>query len=297
MPVCFSGGYGHQSVPNRTTARFAFEMPPPLLLVRIVGPLAGFLILALRPLPAQKPGVSMEELQKLLQNPIAQKISFSYTNEFDYGPRSDSKTAYLGTFQPVIPFTVGAVSFISRPALSFTRVQSEETGQSFRGLGDLGYQLFLTPAKTRTIIFGAGPAFVFPTATREGFGNGKWTAGPTAAMVVQPGRLSLAVAVTNLWSYAGNHKRAHTNQLSLEYAVDYELGSGWSLATNPVITDDWRGAAGEHWSVPVGGGISKAYNGRVPVEFSMLAYRNVTRPSFASSWSLQIKVTPVLALK
>jgi hypothetical protein len=178
-------------------------MPPPHLLVRIGASLAGLLVLVHRPLAAQQTGVSMEELQKLLQNPIAQKISLSYTNEFAYGPGSESRTSYLGTFQPVIPFTVGAVSFISRPALSLARVPSEQTGQSFAGLGDLGYQLFLTPAKTGTIIFGAGPAFVFPTATREAFGTGKWSAGPTAAIVVQPGRLSLAVAVTNLWSYAG----------------------------------------------------------------------------------------------
>jgi hypothetical protein len=239
----------------------------------------------------------MEELQKAVQNPIAQKISLSYTNEFASGPGSDNKASYVGTFQPVFPFTVGAVSFVSRPVLSFVRTQPEGTGQYLSGLGDLGYQLFLTPSRARTIVLGFGPAFVFPTATRAAFGNGKWAAGPTAAIVVQPGRLSLAVAVTNLWSYAGDPRRASINQLSIEYAVDYQLRRGWSLSSNPVITDDWRGVAGERWFVPVGGGVSKAYNGRMPVQFSLLAYRNVVRPSSASTWSLQIVVTPVLAIK
>jgi hypothetical protein len=100
-----------------------------------------------------------------------------------------------------------------------------------------------------------------------------------------------------LWSYAGAPRRAAIDQFSAEYAVNYDLGRGWSLSTNPVITDNWRGAAGERWFVPVEGGIGKAHNGRVPVQFGVLAYRNVARPSFASSWSLQIVVTPVLALK
>ncbi len=260
-------------------------------------PLIALLVLAFEPLIAQQSGVSMEELQKLVQNPIAQKISLSYTNELAPGPGSDSDTSYVGTFQAVFPFTVGAVSFISRPVLSFARAQPERTGRYLGGLGDLGYQLFLTPARARTIIWGFGPALVFPTATRAAFGNGKWAAGPTTAIVVQPGRLSLAVAVTNVWSYAGDPQRASINQLSVEYAADYELGRGWSLSSNPVITDDWRGAVGEHWFVPVGGGVSKAYNGRVPVQFSVLAYRNVVRPSSASTWSLQIVVTPVLAIK
>jgi hypothetical protein len=268
-----------------------------LLVLRVAGSLAGFLVPCLALLGTQQSGASTEELQKQLENPIAQKISLSYTNEFGFGPGSESRTSYFGTFQPVIPFTVGAVSFISRPAFSWAQTPQKCTGQYFGGLGDLGYQLFLTPARSRSIIWGVGPAFVFPTATREVLGNGKWTAGPTAAIVVQPGKLSLAVAATNLWSYAGDKRRAATDQFSLEYSVDYNLGRGWSLSSDPVMTNDWRGAPGEHWFVPVGGGVSKTYNGRVPLQLSVLAYRNVVRPSSASTWSLQIVVTPVLAIK
>ena len=114
---------------------------------------------------------------------------------------------------------------------------------------------------------------------------------------MQPGRLCLALGATNVWSYAGDKRRAPTHQLTLTYVLDYGLGRGWSLSSGPEMTNDWRGAAGEHWFVPVGGGVSKSYNGRMPVQFSVLAYRNVVRPQFASSWSLQISVTPVLAIK
>ena len=265
--------------------------------VRPATSLVSFLVPALATLNAQQPTVSTEELHKRLTNPFSQTISLSYTNEFDFGSGFGGKTAYMGTFQPVIPFTAGAVSFINRPAFSFTRVPLEGADGAVAGIGDLGYQLFLTPTRTRTIIWGVGPAFAFPTATREVFGNGKWTAGPTAAIVVQPGRLSLVVAATNLWSYAGDKRRPPTDQLTLEYSVDYSLGRGWSLSTAPVMTDDRRGAAGEHWFVPVGGGATKTYNGRVPIQVSVFAYRNVVRPSFASSWSLQLVVTPVLAIK
>jgi hypothetical protein len=270
-------------------------MRTPLPVVRLATCLVRCLVPALA-LNAQQSGVSTEELHKRLKNPFSQTISLSYTSEFDFGSGS-GKTSYLGTFQPVIPFTAGGVSFINRPAFSFARVPLEGANGALGGIGDLGYQLFLTPARARTIRWGLGPAFVFPTATREAFGNGKWTVGPTAAIVVQPGKLSLAVAATNLWSYAGDKRRPPTDQLSLEYSVDYSLGRGWSLSTDPVMTDDWRGAAGESWFVPVGGGLTKTYSDRVPLQISVLAYRNVVRPSFASSWSLQIVLTPVLAIK
>ena len=100
-----------------------------------------------------------------------------------------------------------------------------------------------------------------------------------------------------MWSYADDKRRAPTHQLILTYGLDYGLGRGWSLSSGPEMTNDWRGAAGEHWFVPVGGGVSKSYNGRMPVQFRVLAYRNMVRPQFASSWSLQISVTPVLAIK
>jgi hypothetical protein len=248
------------------------------------------------PLRAQS-GLSTEELQKQLKNPVAQKISLSYTSEFDFGFGLGSGSDYVGTFQPVIPFTAGAVSFISRPAFTFARASVEGAGRTVGGLGDFSYQLFLTPAKTRRVILGFGPALVFPTATRQVFGAGKWAAGPTAAIVVQPGRLSLAVVATQVWSYAGEKRGGPTDQLSLEYSADYSLGRGWSLSTAPLMADNWKGSAGEKWFVPVGGGVSKAYNGRMPVQFSVITYRNVVRPSFASSWSLQIGVTPVLAIK
>jgi hypothetical protein len=255
--------------------------------------LAGFLLLALVPLNGQQTGVSTDELQKRLKNPFAQVLSLSYTNEFSFGAGG----SYLGTFQPVIPLTAGSVSFISRPVFSFTRGPSVADGRRIVGTGDLGYQLFLTPARPGSVIWGIGPALTFPTASREVLGNGKWSAGPTIAVVVQPGKLSLAVGATNRWSFAGDKNRSSVHQFSLECVADYRVGRGWSLSTGPEVTNDWRGAAGERWFVPVGGGVSKAFNGRVPVQFSVLAYRHVVRPALTSSWSLQISVTPVVSIK
>lgn len=259
-------------------------------------PLTGFLVAALAPLSGQQPGVSTEEIQKRLRNPFSETASLSYTNEFAFG--SQNGRAYIGTFQPVMPFTRGPLTFISRPAFTLARVPTGVGGERVMVTGDLSYQLFLTPAaRSRSIIWGIGPAFTFPTASRDLAGNGKWSGGPTIAIAVQPGKLSLAAGVTNQWSFAGDSNRAPVNQLAVEYSIDYRLRGGWSLSSGPTMTNDWRGAAGEHWFVPVGGGVTKTFNGRVPLQFGVAAYRNVVRPDFASSWSLQFSVTPVLAIK
>jgi hypothetical protein len=257
--------------------------------------LAGCLVAVLTPLNGQQSSVSTEELQKRLRNPFSKTVSLSYTNEVVLG--SENGSAYIGTFQPLLPFTKGSITFLSRPAFSFARVSTERNASRMSTTGDLGYQLFLSPARSRSVIWGIGPAFVFPTASRDVGGSGKWSGGPAFGVAFQPWRLSINAEVTSLWSFAGEVTRPPIRQLTVEYGIDCRLRRGWSLTSNATLVEDWRGTKGERWSVPVGGGVTKTFNGRVPVQVSAVAYRNVVRPAFSSIWSLQISVTPVLALK
>ena len=50
-------------------------------------------------------------------------------------------------------------------------------------------------------MWGAGPAFLLPTATQRATGTGKWSVGAaTAVGLLQPGKWTIGVLASNLWS-------------------------------------------------------------------------------------------------
>jgi hypothetical protein len=60
------------------------------------------------------------------------------------------------------------------------------------GLGDIQPSFFLTPARVDQWTWGVGPAFQLPTATANELGTGKWSAGPTGALIYTEGPWSPA---------------------------------------------------------------------------------------------------------
>ena len=254
------------------------------------------------------------DAEKAAANPVAKKISLEYQSvfQFDYG--DEEKTGYVGMFQPVLPFSLGPINFINRPILpiiALPEVTLNDDGQipglpvppigtpgeKFKksGLGDITYQLFLSPAKPGKVIWGVGPALTFPTATDPLLGNEKFAAGPAFVALAQPGKMTVGVLAMNSWSYAGKSDRADTNQFMLQYFASYGLGGGWAIATQPLMTANWK-ADGKRWLVPIGGGINKVLKGKVPVQVKFHAYWHAARPHSASNWQLMISVAPVILL-
>ena len=101
--------------------------------------------------------------------------------------------------------------------------QNAATGGS-SGLGDVNPTFFLTPARTGTFLWGFGPDFVLPTATQTSLGAGKWSVGPALALVFRPKPFSIAVIVSNVWSFAGASGKPSVNEGSLQYLLHYGFG-------------------------------------------------------------------------
>jgi hypothetical protein len=74
--------------------------------------------------------------------------------------------------------------------------------QSAFGLGDINPSLFLSPANSGKLIWGAGPTMTFPTATEPLLGNGKWSAGPALVLLTTPGHWVIGALANNQWSFA-----------------------------------------------------------------------------------------------
>jgi hypothetical protein len=90
------------------------------------------------------------------------------------------------------------------------------------------------------LLFAVGPTFVFPTASDMFTGQGKWQAGPAAAVAFVPRDWLFGVLAQNPISFAGDSNRPEANALFLQPFITYQLGHGWFLRSEPQMVFDWQ---------------------------------------------------------
>ncbi len=240
-------------------------------------------------------GPSTEELQKAVQNPVANLISVPFQNNINFGNGPFDRTQNTLNIQPVVPFKLSkSMMMISRtiiPVIIQPDINTPNVTNS--GLGDINPTFFFSPAEPGKLIWGIGPAFVLPTATDRALGAGKWSAGPSVVALAQPGRWTIGALVSNVWSFAGQESRAAVNAMLLQYFVNYNFSKGWYFTSAPIINGNWRAADGDKWLMPVGAGFGRVTKlGPAPINWQVSAYANVIRPDTLSSarWQLRLQL-------
>jgi hypothetical protein len=234
-----------------------------------------------------------QSLQKATQNPVANLISVPLQNNSNFGVGPYDRTQDVLNIQPVIPVKLNEkwnlISRIIQP-LIWQPYPAATTGGEY-GLGDMNPSFFLSPAKPGKLIWGAGPAFVIPTATNDILGQGKLSVGPSFVALAQPGSWTLGVLINNVWSVAGSGGRPDVNQMLLQYFLNYNLKEGWYITVQPILTADWKASSSNVWTVPFGGGVGRIMKlGFQPVNLSAQFYGNAVYPSHTSSWSMRLQI-------
>ncbi|WP_035646398.1 hypothetical protein [Flavobacterium sp. ASV13] len=190
----------------------------------------------------EKAGASAQELADKMANPVASLISVPLQNNITYGIGPYNGIKYQINIQPVVPFKLSEnLNLITRYILPVVD-QQDVTGQNTHefGLSDATVTAFFAP-KTKGIIFGAGPAFLVPTATEKLLGTEKFGIGPSVLVMHQGKGLSIGFLANQIWSVAGNTDRADFNQFYTQLFLTHSYKSGASLGITSEITQNWQG--------------------------------------------------------
>ena len=233
------------------------------------------------------------ELAKKLQNPIASLISVPIQNNFDFGAGPDGDGfQYKVNVQPVIPFSLSEDwNLITRTILPIVYQENIVGTSSQAGLADTMESLFFSPTKPAIggWVWGAGPAFLLPTATDDLLGAEKWGAGPTAVVLKQEKGWTYGALANHIWSFAGESGRAEVNATFLQPFLSYTTKTFTSFTLNTESTYDWQG---HQWTVPVNVMVQQLMKiGKQPVAFQ-LGYRYYAeKPDGGPDWGLRFAVT------
>jgi hypothetical protein len=253
---------------------------------RIVS-LTTLVILLVLPPPAA--AQSAEELAKQTQNPIANLISVPLQANWDFGVGDRGATSTLLNFQPVVPFAVSKstnlVLRIIMPLTSQPGVGSADP--RINGMGDTVATAFFSPSKAGRVIWGVGPVVLLPTATNNALGTEKFGVGPSAVVLMQPGKWTLGLLFNQIWSTSGATDRTDVNQTFLQPFANYNLGSGLAVGVSMEASANWK--AEEKWTVPLLFLVSKVtLLGKRPVNLLVAAGPMVASPAAGANWRFRV---------
>jgi hypothetical protein len=262
--------------------------------------------------PAEAKGeMSAEELNRQLNNPVSSVWSMVFQNNYTQlksgsqdvpgWDEGDDKWFYNLNFQPVLPLPLTRDwNLINRPVFPIFADRPvlksdgfDETG----GLGDIGLVSLFSPAKTSGgFLWGFGPSFIFPTASKDELGQEKWQAGPAAVGLHLGKEWIFGVFPQHWWSFAGNDDRKSTSQTNIQYFIWRLLPDQWQIGTAPNILIDWKADDDDKLTLPVGLGVGKLFKiGGLPIKFILEGQYAVISPDdFGQEWNIRFTVTPVL---
>jgi len=240
---------------------------------------------------APKTGASAQELADKLANPVASLISVPLQNNINYGIGPYNGSKYTINVQPVIPFKLSDnLNLITRyilPVIDQRDITGENTHQF--GLSDATVTAFFAP-KSKSLIWGIGPAFLVPIATEKFLGTEKFGIGPSVLVLHQGKGLTAGFLANQIWSVAGSENRSDVNQFYTQIFLSHSYKSGASLGVNAEITQNWEAKTTMVSLNPTIGAVTKL-GGQV-VQFAVMPLIPIAGPSDSKpDWGLRTVLT------
>jgi hypothetical protein len=269
-------------------------MAPPGLDLPLAAVLAMWLTLAPIPVRAQSevPTTAADGLAMKLQNPVANLISVPIENNWEFSEGPAHATDYFGNVKPVIPFPLGTDwNLITRTIVPFSYSVLLDRGLNGRaGVGDVVATVYLSPGQPiHGWFWGIGPGLVVPTATDDLLGSGKWSAGPTGAVVAQFGPWSVLTLVGQTSSFAGDPMRGNVETTYLQPSLSYTTQTDTSIGLDTQSSYDWTAGV---WVVPLEVSASQVFTlAGQEMSLGLTVRSHLDRPVFGPRWGLAFTAT------
>lgn len=233
-----------------------------------------------------------DDLAKQLANPVASLISVPFQSNWDFGIGVNDASRYTMNFQPVIPLSLDEEwNLIVRTIVPVIDAESPAPGiPDASGLGDIVQSFFFSPVDpVDGWIVGAGPVFLYPSASETLLGTDQWAAGPTAVVLKQEGPWTYGALANHLWNYAGDETRADVNATFLQPFVSYITPTKTTYSLNSESTYDWERG---QWTAPLNLVVSQLLKvGSQPAQVSLGARYYMEGPDGGPEWGIRAAVT------
>src|SRR6266487_4499502 len=251
-----------------------------------------------------------DKLAKQLANPISSLISvpFQANEDFGYGP-SHNGYKFTLNIQPVIPISLNKdwnlilrtiVPVVSQHDLLYVEnlpknspLQPQNRSQD--GLSDTTQSFFFSPKKPGPfgLIWGIGPAFLYPTGTHPFLGTGTFSIGPTVVVLKQMGGLTAGALMNQLWSVVISEDRKSVSQMFLQPFLAYTTKTHTTFTLNTESTANWNNTPGDaKWTVPIIGTVSQVLKiGKQPISIGVAGKYYADSPRYGPDWGVRFIVT------
>jgi hypothetical protein len=237
-------------------------------------------------------------------NPFASSwaLQLQQNNNWTEMPRGDDPTRVQGslTFQPLISLRLTEKQgLIVRPMVPIVNSipHFDPSGQTQRtaGFGDtvLAFALPRSLLGGRLTV-GAGPTFIFPTASKDLLSQEAWQMGPDGGAVLL-GKHFIAYAFVQQWFKVAGEGR-DTNQMSGTFNFTYLFANGWTVGTQPQLSVDWKSPGGERGTLSLGPQVGKMCKcGGLPTLLQLQVQYYPVRPDIGGpKWNIQLQATPTI---
>ena len=245
---------------------------------------------------------SLDEVNKELSNPISSIWALQLQENTYWLNKPDRNVVNL-QFQPVLPLALtDDWNLITRPVfqvMNSTPYLNESLHlHRVTGFGDTILATLLSPSPKLAgpWLLGAGPSFIFPTASNSRLGQNKWQLGPAGVFGYLGGKW-LAGVFPQQWFSVGGPGSQTVSQMNIQYFFTYLPGHGWGIGTNPNMLVNWyANKSGNMVTFPIGLNVSKVIKvGPLPVKLAVQGqYMPVHPDVFGQKWNLQFAITPVI---
>jgi hypothetical protein len=251
-----------------------------------------------------------DKLAKQLANPISSLISvpFQANEDWGYGPTGNGYKFTLN-IQPVVPLSISKdwnliirtiVPIVSQHDLFYfanvpknSPLQPQNRSQD--GLSDTLQSFFFSPKKPGPfgLIWGIGPAFLYPTGTQDLLGSGTFSIGPTVVVLEQFGGWTVGALMNQLWSVVTEEHRSTLSQMFVQPFIAYTTKTHTTFTIDTESTANWNATSADgKWTVPVIFQISQILKiGKQPISLQIGGKYYADTPRYGPNWGVRFNLT------